>query len=886
MRVQGPVEEVRRPDLKDRYDALLGALARQMSSLTSPSKPKQDAPPSPPSGPLNGGGSYSNGALQHLLGGDGQTVQALAFDGHDGPGSDGCSPFNSPDLQGDVAGGIRTVPGGTTSPQRSLSPRPRPAPSPSPLPTHSSRFGQRFGLVGTRSLPNGVGGRSACQSGSLTAALWDEAVTLPAAPVTLSYGHYMSASGTLIEVDVDGYVVLDRQPKETLQIQREGENVVLRHLGETNRGTYRLLTCEPSGVLVWDRESMRSQSSSSDDLDERRLSPDSRDGLVMWTPLQLESVDDADPPRGPTAPSTPAFGEGFAPAAAGRTISPRALPGETTPRRPPSGLPSAQAMAAAEAVLGMAAGSGWMASSPGDGGQVMHAASEPAPAVPAAIGRGGGGGDRRSSQLGMPMAAHGRPHSADLTTRDVAAAAAAQALKSSRERSRRSRTPSGTNVGGPTPVTETGTNGARRRAQSAVSVRPRLGVAAGGAGDAGIPAKAIDKNSLRLRNGTVFVEALHKWRAGNTRSQVTARKLLPGMCAVYVRKRPMFERDTRRCDFDVISVVGGSSVSGDGCPPFISQEIVHHSCIFDRSLVTPMITHTQFPFDGVFDVDATNEDIYHVVGRPLLENALAGNLATLFIFGQTGSGKTYTMRAIERMVAAELFDRLSLCDRDDSQQVAVNYFECAGRKALDLLSEHKSEIRLREEENGCFHPHDCQEVCARDAEELLSVMGEAAARRATDATAANSVSSRSHAVCRISLPGSARRGCLLLVDCAGTERSRDTLYFKGQHQKESAEINSSLFALKDCIRFRQAAIHRQGGLAQDGAPLRLPCVRATPLTKVLAESLISPSAQLAAIATVSPNATDAEVSLDTLRTVVALSGRTEARVGETRQAHD
>merc|ERR1719443_1743823 len=102
-------------------------------------------------------------------------------------------------------------------------------------------------------------------------------------------------------------------------------------------------------------------------------------------------------------------------------------------------------------------------------------------------------------------------------------------------------------------------------------------------------------------------------------------------------------------------------------------------------------------------------------------------------------------------------------------------------------------------------------------------MGEASARRATDATAVNASSSRSHSVCRINILQEGKGvGRLLLVDCAGTERSRDSLYFKGQQVKESAEINSSLFALKDCIRSRQAAINRQRGLAQEGAPLRLP----------------------------------------------------------------
>ncbi|CAK0823832.1 unnamed protein product, partial [Prorocentrum cordatum] len=99
------------------------------------------------------------------------------------------------------------------------------------------------------------------------------------------------------------------------------------------------------------------------------------------------------------------------------------------------------------------------------------------------------------------------------------------------------------------------------------------------------------------------------------------------------------------------------------------------------------------------------------------------------------------------------------------------------------------------EEDGCFRPRDCEEPVVSSAAELLGLMGEAAGRRATDATTVNSTSSRSHSVCRISVLQDGKAvGRLLLVDCAGTERSRDSLFFKGATQRESAEINSSLFA--------------------------------------------------------------------------------------------
>ena len=39
----------------------------------------------------------------------------------------------------------------------------------------------------------------------------------------------------------------------------------------------------------------------------------------------------------------------------------------------------------------------------------------------------------------------------------------------------------------------------------------------------------------------------------------------------------------------------------------------------------------------------SQEHLFKVVGRPIVENVLDGFNSTVFAFGQTGSGKTYTM---------------------------------------------------------------------------------------------------------------------------------------------------------------------------------------------------------------------------------------------------
>merc|ERR1712190_215825 len=173
----------------------------------------------------------------------------------------------------------------------------------------------------------------------------------------------------------------------------------------------------------------------------------------------------------------------------------------------------------------------------------------------------------------------------------------------------------------------------------------------------------------------------------------------------------------------------------------------------------------------------------------------------------------------------------------------------------------RPELRLREQADGSYAADGADDVFPRTPEELCAVMQMAHSRRATSATDANAVSSRSHAVCTIQLLQS--EGQLLLVDCAGTERRKDSMYHSKERQVEGAEINASLHALKECIRyFTQSQ--------------RVPshAYRASSLTKILADAFIRGSkAQLAVFCTASPCATDTEHTIATLRMGMTLGGR-------------
>jgi kinesin family protein 2/24 len=154
--------------------------------------------------------------------------------------------------------------------------------------------------------------------------------------------------------------------------------------------------------------------------------------------------------------------------------------------------------------------------------------------------------------------------------------------------------------------------------------------------------------------------------------------------------------------------------------------------------------------------------------------------------------------------------------------------------------------------------------------------------RTSGITAANSNSSRSHAILQIILktsspvsatsnappsrnnnnnhnnPAVPRRlmkevGKMSLIDLAGSERGKDTASGDRLQRMEGSEINKSLLALKECIR----ALGRGDG---SHVPFR-----GSTLTKVLRDSFIGDKSKVCMIAMVSPTHSDVENTMNTLR---------------------
>jgi len=348
----------------------------------------------------------------------------------------------------------------------------------------------------------------------------------------------------------------------------------------------------------------------------------------------------------------------------------------------------------------------------------------------------------------------------------------------------------------------------------------------------------FDKRELRKRNKSIYLERLGSWRELQKEVPAGSDSRPSSRVRVYIRKRPLFEHEERLGEFDVVSVKG-------------EQQVVIHNCLTKADLRSLYVSHMGFQFTEAFNEAATNDDIYSRCAAPAVHHVSAGQVATLFLFGQTGSGKSHTMTGLMRRAVQDLFAG----SETDSVTCRLTAFEIAGKTMRDLLGNGSSDLKVMEKGNRTHvvGAHVCE---LSSAEKLQQLLEGALARRATRATQANDTSSRSHAVFRICLPGGA---VLTLVDCAGSERRQDTTQHDSQGQKESAEINATIFALKECFRALRA-------------PKGQPPFRSSLLTRVLSDSFSSTDAMIVAIGTVSPSATDTEHSLATVRSLQELQG--------------
>jgi kinesin family member 2/24 len=183
---------------------------------------------------------------------------------------------------------------------------------------------------------------------------------------------------------------------------------------------------------------------------------------------------------------------------------------------------------------------------------------------------------------------------------------------------------------------------------------------------------------------------------------------------------------------------------------------------------------------------------------------------------------------------------------------------------LDLLNA-RQQISVLEDSFGDTRLLGAKEIRVCKVEELTTLIETANSFRRVAKTHKNDQSSRSHAICRITLANSRAPavpdGVLYLIDLAGSEIGADTVRHTPELMKEAKDINKSLSVLKECVRGR--AVYVTEAEQKPYVPFRH-----SALTKVL-KHVFDPAAdrecKTAVIACLNPSFLDVEGTKNTLR---------------------
>ena len=281
-----------------------------------------------------------------------------------------------------------------------------------------------------------------------------------------------------------------------------------------------------------------------------------------------------------------------------------------------------------------------------------------------------------------------------------------------------------------------------------------------------------------------------------------------------------------------------------------------------------------YTFDKVFGEKSSQDEVYNIAARPLIEDLFSGYYATVFAYGQTGGGKTYTMegkpkkktdaedlRGIIPRAVEHIFDRIeSKSEEQTEYKVSVTYVEIYMEKIRDLLdsTNTKNNLDIRVDLQRGVYIDGATEIVVNSDIELLKILEKGSHKRHVSGTSMNVESSRSHAICMISLAAkntsslTIKTGKLFLVDLAGSEMVKKT-GATDQRLQEAKQINKSLTSLGVVIKT----------LTERKSTAHVP-YRDSKLTRILQDSLGGTSRASLVIAC-SPSSYNAAETVSTLR---------------------
>lgn len=228
-----------------------------------------------------------------------------------------------------------------------------------------------------------------------------------------------------------------------------------------------------------------------------------------------------------------------------------------------------------------------------------------------------------------------------------------------------------------------------------------------------------------------------------------------------------------------------------------------------------------FCFDAVLGPLASHDMVFSEV-EGLVNSALDGHKACVFLYGQTGAGKTHTMDGLAPLCVQKMF---RACEELEARGWSLSLHFSAVEIYLEQIWDLREAGPIRGGGGSGTNTHDVRQsldwgavipgVCEQvtSAEDCWTLWAQALGRRTRATTRSNEASSRSHAVFTLYFRGASSVagskevcGMIHMVDLAGSERPNKS-GASGTHFTEGNAINSSLTTLGRVFLARAANAH-------------------------------------------------------------------------------
>jgi hypothetical protein len=172
---------------------------------------------------------------------------------------------------------------------------------------------------------------------------------------------------------------------------------------------------------------------------------------------------------------------------------------------------------------------------------------------------------------------------------------------------------------------------------------------------------------------------------------------------------------------------------------------------------------TYFSFDRVFDEYATTKEVYEESSSDLVKSFVKGVSGSIVAYGQTGSGKTYTMQGegsikegaagkngVIQMVVQDIFSELANFPIS-AFLIRLSVIEVYNDEIRDLLNDSSQKKVTTRYDSKLGLSVDSSEEFVTDYPGMIDLFNIADSKRIVRRTEMNDMSSRSHAIYRITL---------------------------------------------------------------------------------------------------------------------------------------